>query len=142
MRAEWRTEHISELDIEIGFEDGAGTDLQQLLCDRTRRKALDEFHSAGIGNGLVACRIQEHQYAPVASGTTEAILKQVLCINSAGRIDEVEHKIRNLEDFVRSNRSEGHALGRPSLQGVAFLHGVEHSEFDDHNARGGKHELR
>lgn len=109
--AEKRTEHITDSDIELCFEQNApavknfGVELQQLLHDRTQGKAWEDMHSAQVGNGLEAYRILKNCNEPKIAGTRRAVLKQVVCIKCAGRADQVEHRSRHLEDLVR--RYEG-----------------------------------
>lgn len=93
--------------------------------DRTRGKAGEDIRPAGVGNGLEECRIFKGWYV------RRTLLKQVICMTTAGHVGEVELNIRHLEDIVRryegmsvvgghvATRSESHSVDQCVLQGIA-----------------------
>lgn len=95
---EKRTKYITDSDIECSFEQDAaavmnlGTELQQLLYDRTQGRVSEDVHATGVGNGLEAHRVFKNRYEPRTAGTKRALLKQILSVKSASRVDEVERK--------------------------------------------------
>lgn len=103
----WATEMretINEEDIDLEFGDNSpevklfSAELQQLLCDRTQGAAWDIAHSGGEGNGLESFRQLKRRFEPRTAGTK---LKQLICIGSATKVDEVELKARHMEDLIK-----------------------------------------
>lgn len=100
-------EAIRDMDIELEFSEEAdevkafGAELQQPLFDRTSGTAWDIAIGGGEGNGLESYRQIKRRYEPRTAGTKRAVLKQLTCIRSASRVDEVEHKVKHMEELIK-----------------------------------------
>lgn len=104
--AEKRTEHTTDSDIEMRFEQNAsavkrfGAEFQQLLCGRTPGCVLKGVHSAVVGHELEAYRILENRFEPRTADTKRPVCNHMVSVRSASRVDEVEHSIRHLKDLL------------------------------------------
>lgn len=101
------TETIKEEGVDLEFGDKSdevklfSAELQQLLYDRTQGAAWDIAHGGGEGNGLESYRQLKRRYEPRTVGTKREVLKQLICIRSATKVDEVEQKARHMEDLIK-----------------------------------------
>lgn len=102
------TEVIHDTEIELEYAGSADevkafapSSNKQLIFDRTSGTAWDIANVAGEGNGLESYRQIKHRYEPRTAGTKRALLKQLICIRSANRVDEVEQKVRHMEELIK-----------------------------------------
>lgn len=99
------TETIKEEDVDLEFGDKSdevkrfSAELQQLLYDRTQGAAWDI--ARGEGNGLESYRQLKCRYEPRTAGIKIGLLKQLICISSATKVDEVDQNARHMEDLIK-----------------------------------------
>lgn len=97
-------EATGDSDVELKFEDESdevkefSAQLQQLLYDRTQGEAW-ESERRGIANGLEPFRRIKRRFLPRSVGSQRALLKQLLCLRPASKLDEVEARICHLKDL-------------------------------------------
>lgn len=79
----------------IDHEFGESSDeIKQLIFDRTQGTAWDIASGGGEAHGLESYRLIKRRDEP----RTE---KQLICIRSATRVDEVEQKARHMEELIK-----------------------------------------
>lgn len=97
--------HDTEIALEYAQEAGdvkaLSSELQNLLFDRTSGTVWDIANGGGEGNGMESYRQTKRRYHPPTVGTKPAVLNQLICIRSAGRMDGVEQKVRDMEELIK-----------------------------------------
>lgn len=128
-----------------------GTELQQLLHDRTQGRVREDVRLAGVGNGLEAHRVLKHRYGRRIAATKRTVFNKILSVEFASRVDEVEDRIRHFEDVL--SRREGLSwvplaedskvtLLIEALSRTPRLHRLEEQGPRLQERTGGDHELR